>query len=613
MGACQGTQSKSVEHIKENQAVPPHPRILLLNNEEEKIQIAIKSDSTWRAMHDVIIKECDKLVTKPLVEYELEGRRLLEVSRECRKRLFYLSYAYRTTGQERYLVRAEKELLNVSGFSDWNPSHFLDVAEMTWAVSLSYDWLYDDLSESSRQQIETAIIKLGLEPSFNKEYNFWLAEDNNWNQVCNASMVFGALAIYDKNSSLARKVINRAIESIQLSMKVYEPDGAYPEGYMYWSYGTTFNVYLIDALVKAFESDFGLSKKPGFLKTAGYMTHMVGPSGMNFNYSDGDSKSMLSPVMFWYAGRLNNNTSLISEMNLARNKSDLPWQKDLPAIMIWGAIEGILKIEKPSELIWVGQGKNPVALMRSAWEKNAIYVGLKGGSAYNNHGHMDVGSFVMDALGERWAMDFGSQNYNSLESKGINIWSNSQESQRWQVFRFNNLAHNTLTFDHDFQLVKGHAPIISHTTGETFLSAVTDLTGVYNNHVSNAIRGVAIVSKEYVVIRDEIELSGKTDTLRWNMLTSATVKITGRNKAELIQKNKRLLIEVTEPENAELVTWSTRSPHDYDEPNPGTTFVGFKLKGDLKERIVLEVLLIPVTGHEIQFQKTAPVKEWKNR
>ena len=70
-----------------------------------------------------------------------------------------------------------------------------------------------------------------------------------------------------------------------------------------------------------------------------------------------------------------------------------------------------------SKKMWVGQGKNPVALMRTSWtDTNAIYVAMKGGSPSVNHGHMDVGSFIMEANGERWAMDFGMQDYNSLET-----------------------------------------------------------------------------------------------------------------------------------------------------------------------------------------------------
>ncbi len=42
-------------------------------------------------------------------------------------------------------------------------------------------------------------------------------------------MTYGALAIYEDQPELARRVINRAIESVALPMADYGPDGAYPE------------------------------------------------------------------------------------------------------------------------------------------------------------------------------------------------------------------------------------------------------------------------------------------------------------------------------------------------------------------------------------------------
>ena len=46
--------------------------------------------------------------------------------------------------------------------SNWNPAHFLDVGEMTHAVAIGYDWLYDVISEGDRAIIEEAALKFGL-------------------------------------------------------------------------------------------------------------------------------------------------------------------------------------------------------------------------------------------------------------------------------------------------------------------------------------------------------------------------------------------------------------------------------------------------------------------
>ena len=235
-------------HFDQNFKIPPHPRILLFKGEENGLKKTINADPVWTKMQQAIINESDNLISVAPVERIQIGRRLLDKSREALRRLFFLSYAYRTTGEQKYFDRAEQELLKISGFSDWNPSHFLDVAEMTMAVAIGYDWLYDKLSPASRATIKEAILKKGLEPSLDSKYNSWLKAEHNWNQVCNAGMTYGAMAIYEDNPELARQIINRGIETIVLAMKDYGPDGAYHEGYGYWGSGTGFNVMFNSAI-----------------------------------------------------------------------------------------------------------------------------------------------------------------------------------------------------------------------------------------------------------------------------------------------------------------------------------------------------------------------------
>lgn len=190
----------------------------------------------------------------------------------------------------------------------------------------------------------------------------------------------------------------------------------------------------------------------------------------------------------------------------------------------------------------MGAGKSPVALMRTSWtDPNAIYLGLKTGSASVNHAHMDIGSFVMDAQGERWALDLGMQSYESLESKGVGLWDKTQNGQRWEILRYNNRYHNTLTFDNDLQQVNEKAEIIKHGNNPNFMSAITDLSAVYKNKVNEAKRGVAIVDKNLVVIRDEISNNEKPTLMQWTMVTPATVKILNENTLELSQNGKKCI------------------------------------------------------------------------
>lgn len=127
---------------------------MLFREDESALMASIKNDSTWHSIHMAIVTECDRLLGEEPVKRIQIGRRLLDKSREALRRLFYLSYAYRTTKDTKYVARAEQEMLTIAGFSDWNPSHFLDVAEMTMALAIGYDWLHDQLSASSKDSIK---------------------------------------------------------------------------------------------------------------------------------------------------------------------------------------------------------------------------------------------------------------------------------------------------------------------------------------------------------------------------------------------------------------------------------------------------------------------------
>jgi hypothetical protein len=423
-------------------------------------------------------------------------------------------------------------------------------------------------------------------------------------------MTYGALAIYEDQPEESKKIIDRALESIKLPMGDYNPDGIYPEGYGYWGYGTSFNVMFLSAIEKTFGSDFGLTQNSAIFKTAGFLENMTGNTGKCFNYSDCGTGSGLNPAMFWLAKQAKDISLLYVEKKHLDTDKKIAQDRLLPALMIWGAGINLDNIEAPKQLLWSGKGKNPMALMRSSWtDPNAVYVAIKGGSPSINHAHMDIGSFVMDANGERWSMDFGSQDYESLESKKVDLWNMKQNSQRWEVLRYNNFYHSTLAFDNQLQKVEGYAPILSSSAKPSFLNATFDLSKVYSGNTKDVKRGIAIVDQKYVMVRDEIESSDKATTMRWTMLTPADVKINGDGTAVLTKNGKTLLLKVVEPANATMTTRPTTPLHEYDAQNQGTILVGFDVVIPANTKSQVTVLLIP-EGVKENSDKIKSLKSW---
>lgn len=587
------------EYVSAESSLPAHPRLLLQRGAEKQLLEQIHGDSLWTLLHNSIVRESDRIIGLPTESYRVIGRRLLDTSREVMRRVFYLSYSYRMTGEKRYARRAREEILATVAFPDWHPSHFLDAAEMTLAIAIGYDWLYDTLSKTDREAIAEAIVQYGLKPSFIEKYGWFYNRANNWNQVCNAGMTFGALAVFEQNPDLAASMVNKAVETVPISMKEYAPDGAYPEGIGYWEYGTSFNVLLLDALKSCFGSDFGLSELPGFMATGLYAQHMVTPAGNAFGYSDVGGRSGFAPASFWFY-KETRDPALILTQKLALENTEMKRHlrhRLLPLALIWGAGSGasISHPQNPETLFWIGRGNTPVCAMRTSWQDpEALYLGFKTGSPSTNHGHMDIGSFYMEANRVRWALDLGMEPYHGVEKAGVDLWNMDQESQRWDVYRLNNFVHNTLTFNGRKQNVEGRSTIESYGNAPDLMYAVSDITGVCPAWIKKSVRAVALVDRHYAVVQDKVTTGANFTRMRWNMMTEAdNVSDLGDNLFLLTKGSEKLYVRIDAPVKVRYYHRPAIPTNSYDSPNKGIYAFGFDVELPLNSVQLFTVFLMP--------------------
>jgi hypothetical protein len=584
--------------------------LFFIKNEEAILKNKISSEKLLSEVHNLILTESKHIINLPLLTRNQVGRRILHTSREALRRILYLSYSFRMTGESMYFERAQNEMLNSAAFDDWNPSHFLDVAEMTMAMSIGYDWLYNQISTENKTIIREAILNKGILPSTQIKYNKWLKNTNNWNQVCNGGISAGVVALFDTNPTEFAPLMNRAITSIPLAINEYANNGAYPEGYHYWDYGTSYNVLLLDMLQQNWNTDFELKNYPGFMQTAVFMQNMEGfflPAKKNkmyyplcFNYADGGNGTLVNPTMFWFAAE-NRNAGLLYtelkklEIDLAKHPDNLLNNRFLPFMLLWSKTIDFKNIAVPKKKMFVSNGNTEIAMMRTSWvDNNGIFVGIKGGTPSASHQHMDVGSFIMEANGVRWAIDFGNQEYNSLESKGIDLWNRSQDSQRWDVFRHRNSSHNTLTINNNKQLVAGNAVMKTISDNKNNRSVMMDLTSLYQFDAKKVERKVSLLDQKQVQINDFVTTFDTDIIVRWNMLTNAVPEIIDSQTILLTQDGKKLKVNLTGVENAKAYINSTVSPNNYDASNVGTTFIGFDISIPANSSKNYFVSLIPI-------------------
>ena len=215
---------------------PEHPRLIALDKDLQEIRAQIRRDPLARKIYDQLVSEAGEIQNAPTVEYKIVGPRLLAQSRRCLDRVYTLALLYRLDGKKQYLERALRELRAAAGFPDWNPSHFLDTAEMTHAFAIGYDWLYQSLTPSDRAWIRQALVAKGLNQALPiyEAQRWWTVNRFNWNQVCNGGIAIGALAIAEEEPAKSAAVLRYALKSLPLALASYGPDGGWPEGPGYW-------------------------------------------------------------------------------------------------------------------------------------------------------------------------------------------------------------------------------------------------------------------------------------------------------------------------------------------------------------------------------------------
>lgn len=487
-------------------------------------------------MHESVITKADSFVKAaklPKYKKDVSGRRILTVSRNALMQIFDCAYAYRSSGERKYLDYAESVINAVCAFPDWNPSHYLDVAEMGLAVAIGYDWLYADLRPETRSNAESAMYRFSVRTCIDGEGTSYLKGHSNWNQVCNAGTAAVAIALYKLYPEESEFIIRRAIESNYNGIKeMYAPDGIYPEGYGYWQYGTDFQIVMNLLLEKAFGTDCGLSDVPGFDRTGRFYMFGQGNTGRKFDFSDtGDAGSDFYEC--WYFARRFNDPSVLS-LYYARHPEGkgISASSRLAPLFVLQAAGCSLRPVENNDKMFSGNGMIPVFVARTGWDRDDLYLAAKGGFAAQNHGHMDAGSFIYEKGGVRWASEVHSGvSYAPIEKAmketgSVGLWKMTQESCRWKVFSYGNREHNTLTINDKDHLVKGNATLLATVCNESEKGGTLDLTPLFGNDVQSATRKIVIKDDSFLEITDVItSAADKAADVRFTLVTDALPEV----------------------------------------------------------------------------------------
>ncbi len=521
-----------IRDMIEKSGMNAHPRIMMSEEKLAKLKAHIGDDSVTAILLEKLRGEADRILNQPVCEYEIpDGIRLLETSKRIQRRVAALALAYNIFGNEIYAQRAYAELEAACRFSDWNPRHFLDTAEMSTGFAIGYDWLYHWMNEEQRSLIRQNMIEKGFaqvmedfeDKPRTRTYK-WYQDypGDNWKLVCTGSMSLAALAFGDEadTKDIASAVLDYAYkEAYSFVRRAYSPkDGTYSEGLGYWDYATYYLGLFSSALNSAAGTDYGLAEHEGLRKSVDFIRYMSSNTSKSFSFGDdGDSRDTGWAVLLWLGEYYRDYH--VSAIRMKKIPNDSFNYLDL----LWIDEEKTPVSAEDSPTDW-GEVGAANASFRNNWDESGIAAALHAGTNnYKYHGHYDLGSFYLESNGARFFTDLGNENY-ELEN-------------RQYSYRIRAEGHNTLVINPSQELdqQEGAECLISRFSGGKEAFAVTDLTAAYEpGGAESVVRGLKMIKdKECVVIQDEISLNAPGE-IYWFAHTKGQITVSDDGRSAVV-------------------------------------------------------------------------------
>jgi hypothetical protein len=569
------------------EGAPAHPRLLADAARWAALRAQIRDHAPSARLFAWLRAEGEAVLALPPVDLaHRPGENQLKPIRECERRFLTLAVLWRLTDEAPWLAGARAVLADLARL-ELRREHYLDDATVCLVLALGLDWLHEALTPEERSACSAKLHHEILEPALRdaKRMRFlWCGF--NWNQICNSCLAIGALALAGRDPALAHHVVNRALALVPVAAEAYAPDGLYAEGPHYWGYGTLYHVMQIEALRSAFGEAGGLDTLPGFRESGIVLDHLTGPTGDWFNYFDNWLARKPTATAFWMAREARRPDLTAAEFaRLATGvaRRDEKVLRELHLALLWldpapAPAPAAPSADAAAPLCWRGDGHQPVAVLRSArGEPTATWLALKGGHAEYSHGHMDAGSFVLEAGGVRWALDPEMEDYLVARRRtGLShaeFFDYAQDSARWRHFRLGAEGHNLLRFDDAAPLVSGHVPLGPLRSDASGHAVLADLAPLYPGKVRAATREATLRPDGSVRLGDRWQAAARPVVAVWQWLTAARATYVPEG-LRLEQNGRALLLRFEAGGTTPIIACqdvATLLREPYDAPLPGLT------------------------------------------
>lgn len=516
---------------------------------------------------NTLISEADAALTKPIPTWGLDDANLRVSSVHTIAKEFapQLTIAYMLTGDEKYAVRAWQVVQTLYTYQDWGVQtespwkdrHFLDTGIGAHNVAMLYDGLSGWMNEAQKDSLYQMSRKYVFLPA-QKQYTGeaqrtwgWMYANNNWNGICNGGIISACLTMMEHEPDFLADIAARAINCLPNYINSFEPDGQSEEGLMYWSYGLMYTITAFDVMNRVLGTTYGYADTNGMQKTGYFPVFTSGPV-VSLNIGDDPIKNSRANSMFWFSKYLNSPALARFQYDLlVENNTAMPWY-DLfhynPELVEQGGAVDVA-------LDNYTRGIDVYTFIENWNSKEAMFLSVHGGSNTANHGHLDAGSFDIQAFGEVFAngnlgsdnytypgyFDYGDKDNNDCLPRYKDPNREPTSSQRWHFYRLRAEGKNCVVFNPDYRADQNPkqeavSKNFFHSSDKVGSGAI-NLNMIYDRDVNTYTRGFRLDREhKMITIQDDIAAKSNKD-IWWSMHTKASVTLSADKKTAILNLN----------------------------------------------------------------------------
>ena len=522
-----------------------HPRIIAKKEDFDRVRALKDTDEYMKKCVEQIMGSADELLSDTEKPYALpNGTDLLTAARHYLDRNSNLGFAWQMTHDEKYAKKLWEGLQYVLNYPDWNFTHMIDSGELAMGVAIGYDWIYDYLTEEQRAFVQERLIKQMIDPQIDiirdlcatrhvmANAGDYATSKSNFNAVINSGIIAACLSIAESNPEKCFRLLELSVRSVENGIMLIRPDGTWQESPGYWNYAFSYLCRGLQSLMNSTGNHYGFMDAQGMENTGKWYMQNESSNG-NYAYHDGDAgpaDSRFPAMLARYYG--DEDLQALCYMQLKRDRRTTRVEDPLfydPSCK--GNADNL-------ELDAFYKGLDLVYSRSSYTDNNAMYFAAHAGQVKTYHSQADVGTFVFDLDGVRWAQELGKEDYASIRDSSVPPYRSTMQGHNVMV---HDIETNWWGLDYGYDVMCYTDKYESKEAGSMI---IYDMHEPYKQFVKDHHRGFYVGdNRRSLTVQDRFTPLKDMDSY-WFMQTKADVEIQDNRTVILSQAGKKLKMEI---------------------------------------------------------------------